>query len=90
MQRYINFAGFHVERLLLVVTVIILLVTIAGCRREQDIDVTAKTTISGTVNGSLMEVDVTAVFNTGRGGSSTCKFTKLPSGFNPASLGTHT
>jgi hypothetical protein len=37
-----------------------------------------------------MEVDVLATINTGRGGSSTCTFTKLPTAFNPASLGTHT
>ncbi len=69
---------------------IILFVSLAACTRERDIDVTAKTTISGMVNGSPIEVDVLATFNTGRGGSSTCNFTKLPDGFNPASLGTHT
>lgn len=69
---------------------IILFTSLAACRREPDIDVTAKTVISGIVNGSPLKVDVVATFNTGRGGSSTCKFTKLPTGFNPASLGTHT
>lgn len=71
---------------------IILLTFFVGCRRDlnRDIDVTAKTTLSGIVNGNPMEVDVLATFNTGRGGSSTCKFTKLPTGFNPATLGTHT
>lgn len=62
----------------------------AARRRTRDIDVTARTTMSGTVNDSPIEVDVLATFNTGRGGSSTCTFTKLPTGFNPATLGTHT
>ena len=64
----------------------------SSCRpreRDMDVDVTAKTTVAGIVNGSPIEVDVLATFNTGRGGSSTCTFTKLPAGFNPASLGTH-
>jgi hypothetical protein len=78
------------ERMLFLVMGIVLFASLAACRRERDIDVTAKTTISGTVNGSPMEVDVLATFNTGRGGNSTCTFTKLPTGFNPASLGTHT
>jgi hypothetical protein len=74
---------------------IILLASLFAChmdrnRAPQDIDVTAKTTISGNVNGSPLEADVVAIFNTGRGGSSTCKFTKIPAGFGPATLGTHT
>lgn len=52
-------------------------------------DVTAKTAISGIVNGSPIEADVVATFNTGRGGSSTCKFKEMPPRFNPATLGTH-
>ena len=63
--------------------------SLAACRRTRDIDVTSRTTISGTVNGSPLEVKVVATFNTGRGGSSTCTFEKLPTGFNPATLGTH-
>jgi len=82
--------SFLTERLLLLVMGIILFAPLAACRREKDIDITAKTAISGIVNGSPLEVNVVATFNTGRGGSSTCTFTKLPTGFNPASLGTHT
>lgn len=84
---------FFSERLPLLVVGIILFASLSACRQQReirDIDVTSKTTYSGIVNGSPMEVDVVATFNTGRGGISTCKFTKLPSGFNPASLGTHT
>ena len=78
--------------LLLSAAGIILFASLTACPRGQvqDIDITAKTTISGTVNGNPLAVDVLATFNTGRGGSSTCTFTKLPTGFNPASLGTHT
>jgi hypothetical protein len=64
--------------------------TFFACRRDAGIDVTARTTISGTVNNSPLEVNVVATFNTRGGGSSTCRFTKLPTGFNPATLGTHT
>ncbi len=80
------------EVLILSAASLILFASLTACPRGQiqDIDVTAKTTISGTVNGSPLAVDVLATFNTGRGGSSTCTFTKLPTGFNPASLGTHT
>lgn len=78
------------ERLLLLAVGAFLFASLPACRQKQDIDVTAKTAISGTVNGNPIEVEVLATFNTGRGGSSTCKFTKLPTGFTPASLGTHT
>jgi hypothetical protein len=73
---------------------IILFASLFACHMErireaQDIDVTAKTTLSGIVNGSPIEADVVATFNTGRGGSSTCKFKEMPPRFNPATLGTH-
>lgn len=61
-----------------------------ACRRQRDVDVTARTAITGTVNGSPLAVSVVATFNTGRGGTSSCRFTALPTGFNPATLGTHT
>jgi hypothetical protein len=78
------------EILLLSAAGIILLAPLAACHRQQNIDVTAKTIVSGNINGSPIEVDILATFNTGRGGSSTCTFTKLPPDFNPATLGTHT
>ncbi len=65
------------------------LTTLFGCRRDRGINVTAQTTISGVVNGSPFEAAVAAMFNTRTGGTSTCRFTKLPTGFNPATLGTH-
>jgi hypothetical protein len=61
------------------------------CRRQpgpRDISVTSRTTYSGIINGSPINVDVLATINTGRGGSSACTFTSLPTGFNPAVLGT--
>lgn len=78
------------RRLLFFCLSVALLAPLAACRRERDIDVRAKTTISGAVNGGPLEAEILATFNTGRGGSSTCSFTKLPTGFNPATLGTHT
>lgn len=64
-------------------------ISLAACQRgQQDIDVTAKTTYSGVVNGSPFAAQVSATFNTGRGGTSSCTFAQLPPSFNPASLGT--
>jgi hypothetical protein len=56
---------------------------------KKEIDVTSKTSYSGIVNDDQLEIDVVATFNTARGGTSTCNFTKLPQTFNPATLGTH-
>jgi hypothetical protein len=86
----VRYQRLFAEILLLLVVGLILFAPLAACHRQQNIDVTAKTTVSGFVNGSPIEVDVLATFNTGRGGSSTCTFTKLPADFNPGSLGTHT
>ena len=84
---------FFSECLPVMVVGIILFASLSACHHQgtiRDIDVTSKTTYSGVVNGSPMEIDVVATFNTGRGGISTCTFTKLPPTFNPATLGTHT
>jgi hypothetical protein len=59
-----------------------------GCHRERDVEITARTRVSGFVNNSPIEGSVVATFYTGRGGSSTCRVTKLPAGLQPASLGT--
>jgi hypothetical protein len=53
-------------------------------------EVTARTTISGFVNGQPMKGKVVASLDTGRGGRSSCEFSHLPAGFNPATFGTHT
>jgi hypothetical protein len=83
------------KRLGMIAIGIIASASLTACHRqrymqERDIDITSKTTMSGSVNGSPIEVDVLATLNTGHGGISSCTFTKLPSGFNPATLGTHT
>jgi len=54
-----------------------------------DLDVTARAIVAGSVNGQAVKGNALAVFNTGRGGHARCEFSKLPTGFNPASLGTH-
>lgn len=90
MHRHIS---SFTERSLFLVLGIVLFLSLVACppRRDvKDIDVTAKTTYSGVVNGKALEVDVVATFNTGRGGSSTCRFKQLPEFFNPATLGTQT
>jgi hypothetical protein len=53
-------------------------------------DVTARTTISGIVNGHPMKGDVVASFNPGRGGRSSCQFSQLPPRFTPATFGNQT
>lgn len=55
-----------------------------------DKSVTVRTTIAGIVNGEAMKGSVVAILNTGRGGESACRFSKLPGGFTPATFGTHT
>jgi hypothetical protein len=85
--------GSFVHRSLFVILAItVLLASLAlTCRRQpgpRDISITSKTTYSGIINGSPINVDVLATINTGRGGSSACTFTALPTGFNPAVLGT--
>jgi hypothetical protein len=75
--------------LMVVGATVALTAAVVSCRRDRGIDVTARTTISGTINGSPLEASVVATFNTSGGGRSTCRFTKLPTGFNPATLGTH-
>jgi hypothetical protein len=55
-----------------------------------DKSVTVRTTISGMVNGEAMKGRVVATLNTGQGGRSSCSFSRLPTGFTPATFGTHT
>jgi len=80
---------FFTGRVLCFGMVAVLFLSAGTCRKGQDIDITARTTVSGGVNGGALEATVVASINTGRGGTSTCTYTKLPSGFNPAVLGTH-
>ena len=54
-----------------------------------DKDLTSLSTITGMVNGDVVEGKIRATFNTGKGGASSCNFTKLPKGFNPGTFGTH-
>lgn len=56
----------------------------------KDIEVVSLTEISGTVNGAAVEARVTATINTGRGGTTSCQFTKLPDLFTPGTFGTQT
>jgi hypothetical protein len=62
----------------------------AGTVGNADLDVAARSAISGTVNGSPFSGTVSATLNTGMGGSSSCEFTQLPMGFSPATFGTFT
>jgi hypothetical protein len=53
-------------------------------------EIMAHTVISGFVNGQPMKGKVTASVDSDRGGRSSCEFTELPTGFTPATFGTHT
>jgi hypothetical protein len=90
MQQYIS--SLATRSLFFGVGIMVLFVSLAATCRQQraprDLEVTAKTTYSGTINGSPIKVDVLATINTGRGGSSSCTFASLPPAFNPAVLGT--
>jgi len=55
----------------------------------QKVNIASNTSISGLVNGSVVEGKISAMLNTGSGGSSSCSFSKLPVGFNPGTFGTH-
>ncbi len=55
-----------------------------------DKTVTVRTEIAGIVNGEALKGRVVATLDTGVGGRSTCRFSKLPSGFTPGTFGTHT
>jgi hypothetical protein len=55
-----------------------------------DTEITARTTISGIVNGQTMKGHVLASFNTDGGGRSSCEFTALPETFNPGTFGNQT
>jgi hypothetical protein len=80
-----------------------LLAVLASCAEEpypeppqpepppaRDLDIVSNSSITGMVNGEAVEATISASFNTGRGGRSTCTFSKLPQGFSPATFGTHT
>jgi len=65
---------------------------VSACRSASrpNVDIVSISSISGAINGMPIEATVSATFNTGRGGRSTCEFSKLPSGFTPGTLSTHT
>jgi hypothetical protein len=82
---------FFSRRFLLLSMGVVLLASLFACHRQggrKDLEVTAKTNYSGTINGSPISIDVVATINTGRGGRSSCTLTNGPSGFNLAALGT--
>jgi hypothetical protein len=62
----------------------------AGPVVRKDIEIVSLTQLSGYVNGQAVEGRVTASFNTGRGGASTCQFSQLPDRFTPGTFSTHT
>jgi hypothetical protein len=50
-------------------------------------EISARTRISGLVNGQAFQGKVSAVIDPGRGGRSSCEFSHLPTSFTPATLG---
>jgi hypothetical protein len=67
---------------------------LVACSLNRDhgrsVDILSRTVITGSVNGGPFEGSVSATFNTRRGGSSSCEFAKLPTGFTPGTINTHT
>lgn len=61
-----------------------------GPAMRADKDIISRSAISGSVNGSVVAGKISATFNTGQGGRSTCEFARLPEGFTPGTFGTHT
>jgi hypothetical protein len=55
----------------------------------KSIDISLRGRIAGSVNGSVVEGEVTASLNTGRGGRSACQFTRLPPNFTATTFGTY-
>jgi hypothetical protein len=53
---------------------------------KKSVDIVSRSVIRGSVNGSPLEAEVLATFNTRRGGNSTCVFSALPTGFTPGTL----
>jgi hypothetical protein len=51
-------------------------------------EITARSVVSGIVNGQALKGNVLASLNTDRGGRSSCEYSELPRGFTPATFGT--
>ena len=64
--------------------------SLVTCARNRGVDILSLTVITGSLNASPFEGRVSATFNTRRGGSATCEFSKLPTRFTPATLSSHT
>ena len=62
--------------------------SLLACDRGSDI--ASRTTLSGSVNGSVITGRVSSTIDAGRGGRSTCEFDELPPSFTPGTFGTHT
>lgn len=54
------------------------------------VKITSLTSITGTVNDATLEGKISATIDTDGGGSSSCEFAKLPPGYQPSTLYTHT
>ncbi len=77
-------------RLVVVLSLASLVAFVIGCKRPaRNIEVVSRTELTGTVNASAVNDRVEATINIGRDGHTTCQFDQLPSGFTPATLGTH-
>lgn len=59
---------------------------VSGCAKHQEI--VSRTEVGGTVNASAVEVRVVSTIDVNRGGQSSCEYVRLPTGFNPGTLGT--
>lgn len=71
----------------------LLAVSVLACQhqiRQRNVEIVARTEVTGAINGAALRGHIVATVNTGRGGRSTCEFSQLPNRFTAATLGTHT
>jgi hypothetical protein len=59
-----------------------------GC--APGMEILSRTVLTGSVNSAPVQARVEATITVNQGGRTTCEFSQLPTGFNPATFGTHT
>jgi len=59
---------------------------VVGCARH--LEILSRTEVRGSVNASAVQVRVVSTIAVDRGGHSSCEYLRLPTGFNPGTLGT--
>lgn len=58
--------------------------------QRRDLEIVSLTEVSGSVNGSAFEGQISATIQTGHGGISSCSFSALPDRVTPGTFAPHT